>query len=72
VSTTIAWRSAHALRKLGVDLRGHANLDANDATGESLFEESSDLEPADAELLRDFELGPTVEVEATGDRSKTD
>src|SRR6266536_3372271 len=51
--------AADALRELGVDLRGHANLDADDAAGESLVEESRELEP-------------TLEVEAAGDGSKAD
>src|SRR6266536_286130 len=64
--------AADALRELGVDLRGHANLDADDAAGESLVEESRDLEPADSELLRDLGFGPTLEVVAAGDGSRAD
>jgi hypothetical protein len=51
---------------LGVQLRGYADLNPYKITFERRLQDPRDLEAADAELLRDLDLGLALEIEAAG------
>ncbi len=55
---------AQRVGALGVQLGGDADLDAHEIPFESGLQDPGHLEAADAELLRDLDLGLALEVEA--------
>lgn len=63
---------AERVGALGVQLGRYADLDAYEIPFESGLQDPGHLEAADAELLRDLDLGLALKVEAAGHGRRLD